>query len=188
MDDGLVIGSSIDKINKLLKQLKIHFKITQNEANYYLGLEIVRDRPNKHTRIHQTAYIEKMIEKLNMMNCNSISAPIDIHAVLKRELDEDGNIIKKEDIPYCQLIGSLMYLAVGSRPDISFPVSKLSQFLESPTATHWTAAKRVLRYLQGTKSLGLTYGKKNDEEKQLKAFSDADYGSCLDTRKSSLSF
>lgn len=106
------------------------------------------------------------------------------HVVLKREFDEDGNSIKDETIPYRQLIGSLMFLAVGTRPDISFAVSKLSQFLETPTTTHWSAAKRVLRYLQGTKSLGLTYGIKFDQGMALTAFSDADYASCIDTRKS----
>ncbi|XP_011151349.2 uncharacterized protein LOC105190339 isoform X1 [Harpegnathos saltator] len=79
-----------------------------------------------------------------------------------------------------------MFLAVGSRPDISFAVSKLSQFLESPTTIHWSAGKRVLRYLRGTKSLELTYGMKNEttEGKNLIAFSNADYASCVDTRKS----
>lgn len=181
VDDGMVIGASLDKINKLLK---IHFEITQNEADCFLGLQIVRDRENKLTQVHQTAYTTRVLDKFNMMNCNSVSIPMDTHVTLKREFDKDGNIIKDETIPYSQLIGSLMFLAVGTRPDISFAVSKLSQFLEIPTTTHWLAAKRVLRYLQGTKSLGLTYGTKINEGMELTAFSDADYASCMDTRKS----
>lgn len=119
-----------------------------------------------------------------MKNCNSLATPMDSNIVLRKERDEKGKIIKNENIPYRELIGSLMYLAVGTRPDIMYAVSKLSQFLETPTNNHWSAAKRILRYLQGTKSLGLNYNKMIDNKRQLEAYSDADFASCLDTRKS----
>ena len=82
-----------------------------------------------------------------------------------------GTILSKEDspsspdeithmkkMPYREAIGSLMYAAVATRPDIAFAVSYLSQFLENPGEAHWEATKRVFRYLAGTKSLQLTYG------------------------------
>lgn len=126
VDDGLIIDSSMDKINKLLQQLKSYFEIKLNEVNYYLRLEISRDRHIGFTHVYQTAYITKFLEKFNMTNCNSVSVPMDAHVIFKRDYDEDGNIIINEDIPYRQLIGSLMYLVVGTRPDIIFAVSKLS--------------------------------------------------------------
>eukprot|EP00171_Calliarthron_tuberculosum_P022889 IDg22889t1 len=58
---------------------------------------------------------------------------------------------------YRQCIGSAMYLSVGSRPDIAFAVSRLAQFVETPTKPLWIAAKRVLRYVAGTKTLGITF-------------------------------
>lgn len=90
-----------------------------------------------------------------MENCNSVSTPMDTQIILKREPEEEDVFIEDESFPYCQLIGSLIFLANGSRPDIAFAVSKLSQFLESPTTTHKSAAKRVLRYLKGTTTLSL---------------------------------
>ncbi|XP_039310741.1 secreted RxLR effector protein 161-like [Solenopsis invicta] len=77
-----------------------------------------------------------------------------------------------------------MYLSVGTRPDISYPVSILSKFLEVPLREHWTAAKRILKYLKSTPNLGIVYNRMTSKPNQLIAYSDADYASCLDTRKS----
>jgi hypothetical protein len=74
-------------------------------------------------------------------------------------------------VPYREAIGSLMYAAVATRPDISFAVSALLQFLENPGQLHWEAVKRILRYLFGTKDHALTYG---NERHELLGFTDAD--------------
>jgi hypothetical protein len=78
---------------------------------------------------------------------------------------------RMKKVPYCVAIGSLMYAAVATRPDISFAVSVLSQFLENPGERHWDAAKRIFRYLLGTKDLQLTYGRDRHE---LIGYTDAD--------------
>lgn len=70
---------------------------------------------------------------------------------------------KKRDIPYRQLIGSLMYVALSTRPDILYITSKLSQFISNPGKIHWIQAKRVLRYLTATKDKVLTYNPGNNE-------------------------
>lgn len=80
------------------------------------------------------------------------STPISLGTVIDK--DENG---KHTEAPYQELIGALLYLANTVRPDISFSVSKLSRFSSDPRESHWTAAKRVLRYLQGSKSLGIEY-------------------------------
>jgi hypothetical protein len=74
-------------------------------------------------------------------------------------------------IPYREAIGSLMYLAVATRPDIAFAVSTLSQFLDNPGDAHWEAVKRIFRYLAGSKSFELTYG---GERHDLIGYTDAD--------------
>ncbi len=74
-------------------------------------------------------------------------------------------------VPYRAAVGSLMYAAVGTRPDIAFAVGLLAQFLENPGQVHWEAVKRVFRYLSGTKGLMLTYG---GERRGLEGFTDAD--------------
>jgi len=79
-----------------------------------------------------------------------------------------------------------MYLAVGTRPDISYTVSKLTQFLDCYREPHWNAAIRVLRYLKGTRELSLILG--GDPNVELLGFSDSSYADCLDTRRSSMGY
>jgi hypothetical protein len=84
--------------------------------------------------------------------------------------------------PYRQLIGCLVYLALGTRPDIAHAVQHLSQFLENPGLRHWDAAIRVVRYLKGTRTYGLVLG--GHIPITLSGMTDSDYANCLDTRRS----
>lgn len=88
-------------------------------------------------------------------------------------------------IPYRELIGSLLFIAQISRPDISFAVNLLSRFNGNPGAAHWKAAKRTLRYLSGTKELELIYG---GSHRQLTGFCDADWAGDTDSRKSTTGY
>ncbi|CAH2083339.1 unnamed protein product [Euphydryas editha] len=96
------------------------------------------------------------------------------------------NIVKKEsqisDNPYQQLIGSLMYLADLTRPDIAYSVGYLSQFNNCHNSEHWYYAKRVLRYLKGSKNVGLKYCK--DGNVDIQGYVDSDWGSNSVDRKS----
>ncbi|XP_036138913.1 uncharacterized protein LOC114255139 [Monomorium pharaonis] len=156
VDDGLIAGQSESKVFELLEKLKEKFKTIDFEAKCYLGIEIDRDIEAKKTRIHQSAYIRNLLRRFKMDESNPVSTPSEVNIVLRRNEDENGNVKEPADVPYRQIIGSLMYLAVGTRPDIAFAVNNLSQFLDNPSFEHWKAAKRILRYLQGTIQLGLT--------------------------------
>ncbi|UYV65700.1 hypothetical protein LAZ67_3005179 [Cordylochernes scorpioides] len=93
-----------------------------------------------------------------------------------------AEIDRMSNIPYKELIGALLYLSNCTRPDISFATSKLSQFCANPGKKHWEAAKHVLRYLSGTIDLELSYVKGNNNKVAM--FTDADYGSDTDDRRS----
>jgi len=84
-------------------------------------------------------------------------------------------------VPYREFIGSLMFLSIATRPDISHIVSLLSQFNENPSKEHWIAAKRILRYLKGTIDLGIVYEKSHGK---LIGHVDADWGNCIIDRPS----
>src|SRR6201996_2708866 len=84
--------------------------------------------------------------------------------------------------PYCSLVGSLMYLSVATRPDISYAVGRLSSFLDCYCLEHWDTAIRVLHYLKGTATYGLTLGGQNPLS--LIGYSDSDYANCVDTSRS----
>ena len=89
-------------------------------------------------------------------------------------------------IPYASAVGSLMYAQTCTRPDISFAVGILGRYQSDPGFEHWKAAKKVMRYLQGTKDYMLTY--KRSEQLEVVGYSDSDYGGCLDSLKSTSGF
>ena len=85
-------------------------------------------------------------------------------------------------ISYSSVVGSLMYAQVCTRLDIAFVVGVLGRYLSDPGQNHWKAAKKVLRYLQGTKDLMLTY--RHIDTLRVVGFSDSDYATCVDNKKS----
>lgn len=87
---------------------------------------------------------------------------------------------------YSQLIGSLMYLSVCTRPDIAQAVEALARHMAKPTVAHWQAAKGVLRYISGTANYGITFGGTGDI--RLEAYCDADYAGDIDTRRSTTGY
>ena len=93
----------------------------------------------------------------------------------------------KDSTSYRKLVGSLLYIANATRPDISYAMSVLSQYLDQPRQMHWRAALRALYYLVGTQSHGITYKKSDDRTIMLRAYCDANWGNEKKTRRSTSS-
>lgn len=136
-------------------------------------MEITREEGK--LKFNQKKLIEKVLQKFGMEECRGAHTPMEQGVMI---LDEE--II--HDVPYRELIGCLTYISTTSRPDITYATSFLSRYLDKPTKTLWITAKRVLRYLKHTANKCLTYTK--SDKKQLLAYSDADWGSEKDNRKS----
>ncbi len=122
------------------------------EASVCLGLETRRDRTKKTLHLSQSRYAEKVLERFGM----TLSKPV----VTRMEKQLEQQDIEGEQIDtslYRQAIKSLMYLAVGTRLDIAFAVSRLAQYVDCPTHSLWVAVKRVLRNLRGRKDVGIRY-------------------------------
>lgn len=152
--------------------------IDRGPVDYYLGMEIVRHDPRGKIEIHQNAFINELLMEWNMENCKPASTPIASGTVLTKCNVE--NCSEMEDVKtYQSLIGSLMYLATISRPDIAHAISQLSQFNSHPHREHMSAAKHVLRYLKSHR-FSLTF----DDDSGLSCYSDADWGSNVIDRKS----
>lgn len=119
------------------------------------------------------------MNRFGMQDSKAVSIPLD----LSKKLTKPENTSKEEmdSYPYREIIGSLMYLSNGTRPDITFAVNFLSQFNTCYSQDHWVAGKRILRYLKGTNTSGIKFSKKG---KELEGYTDADWGSCLDDRHS----
>ena len=121
-----------------------------------LGIHITRDCAKRTIRLSQSHYIRQMLTDFGMENANPVSMPMDPNIVL-RENEESGGDTRALQA-YATAIGKLLYAAHATRPDILYAVVTLAQFTKNPSPVHWTAVKRVYRYLKGTIDFVLTYG------------------------------
>ena len=119
----------------------------------------------------------EILDKFQMKDCNLVNTPSEFG--LKLNKDDGGK--KVNSTLYKQIVGSLMYLT-ATRPDIMHAVSVISRYMECPIEIHLLAAKRIPRYLQGTKEFGLFF--KKGEKSDLFGFTDSDYAGDSDDRKS----
>lgn len=167
VDDGLVVGDNLGEIQSVIKYLNEQFEVKEMDVGCFLGLEI-NQNADKSVFVHQSLYAQKVLQRFNMQNCNGVGNPSDTNQVLCTVDGSDASVF-----PYRELIGSLMYLAIGTRPDISHVVGVVSRFMEKPTITHERAAKRILKYIKKTFNFGILYPSSKTNE--VHAYSDADF-------------
>lgn len=118
-----------------------------------------------------------LLEDASQLACKPSSVPMDPYVTLTQDSCTPFDSAK----PYRELVGRLLYLII-TRPDITSAVHKLSQYIQFPTDVHFQAAQRILKYLKGNPGQGLFYSV--DTETCINAFADADWGTCLDSRRS----
>ena len=148
------------------------------KLHYFLGISVKQEKSGA-VWISQPVYTESLLRKYDMQDCKPVSTPVESGTKLKVATDEDECVDQQL---YQSAVGSLMYLSVASRPDITYAVSNLARFSAKPTKEHWSAVKRVFRYLRGTISLGIHYTCKGQD--RLVGYSDADWGGDINDRKS----
>ena len=189
VDDILLASSDLGLLGETKEYLSKNFHmVDMGEANYVIGIEIFRDRSRGVLGLSQKGYIDRVLERFNMQSCSSGIAPILKGDKLSKMQCPRNNMEREQmkKIPYASAVGSLMYAQTCTRPDISFAVGMLGRYQSDPGFEHWKAAKKVMRYLQGTKDYMLTY--KRSEQLEVVGYSDSDYGGCLDSLKSTSGF
>ena len=156
VDDPLITGNNESYIASMKKELKKGFEMTDlGHVHYYLGIEVIQHP--KFIFLSQKKYIGDLLNKFGMDECNPLTTPMEQNLKLTSIEGKEFEDATK----YRQLVGSLIYLTT-TRPDISFAVGILSRFMQKPCEGHWSAAKRVLRYLKGTQDFGLKYTQVGD--------------------------
>lgn len=169
-------------------QLKQRFNITNlGESKFMLGMRITRDRQERTIQLDQELYITKALEKFGLDQCKTAPSPaIQTSSNGQTIEDREGTSSQPTDLKlYQEKVGTLLYAAISTRPDIAFTVNKLAQSMQAPTVSHATACDRVLRYLAGTKSAGLLFGRNSNAKViSVSAYADADWGSDRTDRKS----
>lgn len=179
VDDVLIAGNDLNDIERVKKKLSSVFDMSDcGELQYYLGMKIEYNKQMGCMYLSQEASIVKILEKFGMTDCNTIDTPMEKGLQLPRTEEESSKH------PYRELLGSLMYLMLCVRPDICYAVGYMGRYQENFAEIHWSALKRILRYLKGTKSLKLKFDNACEDKDVLVGFVDADWASNTDDRKS----
>jgi histone deacetylase 1/2 len=182
VDDIIVASSSQSATDALLRDLSKKFALKDlGDLHYFLGIEV--HKVSDGIVLNQAKYAQDVLARVNMTGCSGVPTPL---SSSEKITAQDGDMLGPEDSTnYRSMVGALQYLTL-TRPDISFAVNKVCQYLHAPTTVHWTAAKRILRYVSHTLSFGLTFMKSRST--LVSAFSDADWAGCVDDRRSTGGF
>lgn len=178
VDDGLIIAENKQLAEELIDYLKENLTVKVMDCESYLGLEVIKNQDS--IFVTQRKYVENTLEKFGMSDCKPTSTPEEVG-----QTDLSNGPKLDDKFPFKELVGCLLYLVTCTRPDIAHAVSVASRTSE-PTELHWTALKRILRYLKGTTNMGITFKKETDPK--LVGYSDADYANDKETRRSTSGF
>ena len=152
-------------------------------AKKILGMEILRDRVASRLSLSQKGYIEKVLHRFNMQNSKPVTTPLAAHFRLSYALcpqsNEDVDYMSR--VPYSSVVDSLMYVMVCSRPYLSYAVSVVSRYMAKPGKEHWKAIQWIMRYLRGSSSVCLQFGRNRDG---VAGYVDCNYAGDLDKRRS----
>ena len=182
VDDLLSMGPRLDQITSIKKILAKQFQMRDlGAATTFLGMQIECDRKNRILRIDQKAYTEGIVSQFDMMNVKPLWTPLPEGIHLEKAPD-DYTAKDKFRTNYQAMVGSLIYLMIGSRPDIAWSVTCLSQYMQNPTQLHVDACKHIFRYLLGTLNARITYD--SGKNSGLIGYSDADWGENRDNWRS----
>ena len=177
MDDIVLTGNSPIEMAQIKSILRSNFRIKDlGPLKYFLGLEV--NQYDEGICVSQRKYCLELLTNSGMMGHKPSSTPVDNSMRLRQN---DSSDFLDDPLSYRRLVGRLIYLTT-TRPDIVYATQQLSQFMAHPTKSHLGAARRVLRYLKSCPSKGLFF--KRDSHTHLIGFSDADWATCVDTRRS----
>ena len=192
VNDLLVTRNCSQSIQKFIDALAHRFSLKDlGPLSYFLGVEAISTSDGLFLSQHK--YVRDLLAKFHLEGVKNSSTP----------MSSTGHLILNDGSPpanathFQSLVGGLQYLQL-TRPDIAFAINKLAQFMHAPTQTHWTAAKRLLRYLKHTIHFGLTFRRPQPLHLQayldvtppldLRAYSDADWAGDQDSYKSTTAF
>ncbi|GKB05201.1 ribonuclease H-like domain-containing protein, partial [Tanacetum coccineum] len=181
--DIIITGNDVGKIEKFKAYLNTKFKIKDlGKLKYFLGIEVIDT--DKGLCLSQRKYCLDLLSDFGLLACKPSATPLEQNLVVSNEPTSTDPVIDNVT-EYQKLIGKLIYLT-HTRPDISYSVHCLSQFMHKPLKSHLKIAFKVLRYLKNNPGMGIHIVKQ--PKVSLEAFVDADWAKCIVTRKSVTGF
>ncbi|XP_019420714.1 PREDICTED: uncharacterized protein LOC109330901 [Lupinus angustifolius] len=180
VDDIIVTRSSTHHVQQVINDLSSTFAFKQlGPLDYFLGIE-VKHRKDGSLFLSQSKYIRDLLDRANLSSTKAINTPMASNC----KLTKHGTDYFEDPTFYRSIVGALQYATI-TRPNITYSVNKVCQFLDKPLNSHWTLVKRILRHLQGTKSKGLTIiTTTHNSALSLVAYCDADWAYDIRDRKS----
>ncbi|KAK5666022.1 hypothetical protein QVD99_8737 [Batrachochytrium dendrobatidis] len=178
VDDILFVGNNRPYLDEAKKDLfKVFSMKDLGPIHTCLNIRVIRDRQNKRISVSQEHYLKEVLTRFNMTDCKPACTPFDPGIVLTPALETENTT----DAPYREAVGSLMYAMVATRPDLGAAIGLVSRYLHKSNDSHWTAVKRILRYVKHSISYSLVLG---GDSPTLTGYCDADWAGDVDSRKS----
>lgn len=185
VDDILMASNNKEKLKEVKMALSKEFQMTiLGEPKEFLSISIRRDRENKTIRLSQEKFVDKILKRYGFEEVHpQRTSMLTIRAInhdrkmRESDIESENTEDKGEKIngPYREIVGSLLYLSGTTRQDISYTVNVLSRHQTNPTEEDWKMVTRLMRYLKGTKSLGLRY---TGDKEGIESYSDASFADC----------
>lgn len=177
VDDGIILDNNKKEMETVIERLGEEFEIKkESEPSSFLGLEIIRDNNNIRN------YTGKVLDTYGIRNAKHQDTPSE----KIKEVNMEKIVKRTTNLPYREAVGSLLYLSTGTPPDITYSVNIASRSAEIPKKEDITKIKRTMKYLNGTKDMGITYTKEN--KLVLQAYCDPDYVGDMETQRSTSGF
>lgn len=181
--------------NEMKQQLIQQFNTKDmGESKWILGMAIKRDRKARTITLDQEVYIAKLLERFGMDKCRTAATPEESPSKLKPKLGKERGEVALDGTAdrqrYMEMVGGLLYAAISTRPDIAHAVHVLTKHMQQPLRRHEVAAERVMRYLAGTREMGLKFGRRGTQADtrtlyiDVVAYADADWANDKSDRKS----
>lgn len=183
VDDMTIAAKSRDAVDKIIQQLKKYFKLRElGPTTWLLGVAVDHDRNRGTLTLSQRQYALDILDRFGMSNCDTVVSPLDPSVKLSKQQSPKSyeEALEMCGVLYINAVGALAYLAIATRPDLAYAVGVLARFSTNPGTAHWTAVKRVLRYIKGTVDYKITYTRPSKPYSSpsdlFQSYSDADHG------------
>ena len=191
VDDLFIAASSLIILNDVKNMFKSVYQIKDlGQINTILGCRVIQNETLSTITMDQSFYVKNILKTFFPEGLNSTETPMLPTTALSISdsptTDEEKEMMLK--FPYRQAVGSLLWLAGGTRPDISYSVSQVARFNANPGIEHWKAVVKLFRYLQGSINMGIKFSGNAPFNLNplvyVTGYSDSDHGRCVDTRRS----
>lgn len=158
--DDMAVAGDAGAVEAVISYLENTFKMKRlGDIGTFVGLNCERDRAQRQMIVHQHRYTTAILKRFNLDNCRPVTQPIDVSVKFHKAMEGEERV---DPAKYQSMIGSVMFLMLGSRPDLAYGCGLLARYSKEPTVAHAKALERMFRYIQGTKDFKLHLGGNED--------------------------